>query len=259
MSLNFDPRKKSAERRTAKREHCRLSVSMRERGRSVDLADVIEISEAGCAIDGSPILGGFHVPVFLSFSGISSFRARFVWTNGQRTGLEFDTPIHEAVLERVLRHEEAPETFVASKDAVADGVSSSRREQIKLGYAEQPLLKRKKRLGDRELSSLIARKTERSTEHRRETRYPIEYATAPDTIEVDGEELDLRDISSSGLGISLVLDREIGAPLMLTFADCDPIEGRVIWRNGERTGIALQPGAISLNDDSADETEAQAY
>ncbi|MEL6486097.1 MAG: PilZ domain-containing protein [Pseudomonadota bacterium] len=235
------------------REYCGVSVTMRERGQSPHMVEMLELSESGCAIDGSPLLGGFHAATWLKIGDVNGICARFVWTNGKRTGLAFDEPLHPAVLEKIMNRQHTSVPNVSFKDAVADGLSSSRAEQIRLGYAEAPLLMRKKRLGDQSMNSLIARKTSRCSEQRFEARYPIEYATAPDMIEVDGEALRLRDISPSGIGFDCSIDKRIGEELSLCFADCEPIVGRIVWKRDARTGLALAEGAISLHgDDTAD-------
>lgn len=258
MELDTDPRNKGMERRISRRDHCSVSITLREHGQSPYMAELIEISENGCAIDGSPLLGGFQAAAWLKIGDIAGLRARFVWTNGKRTGLEFDEPLHTAVVEKITNRQDATQHAVPNvrfKDAVADGLSSSRAEQIRLGYAEVPLLMRKKRLGDRSMHSLIERKASRCTEQRFEARYPIAYATAPDTVDIDGETVPISDISPSGIGFECTIDKRIGEELTLQFPDCEPLDGRVVWKKGTRTGVALAEGAISLHDNSEDEAQ----
>jgi len=250
----FDPRKSSNERRVHKRNHCGISAAMRERGRSGDLIKLLDISESGCSLEGGPILGGYQNPIWVKLPGRSTLKARFCWTNGERTGLAFDEPLHSAVLDNLLSRDRQPETPPAPvakmKDAVADGVTSSRREQIRLGYAEAPLLKRKSRPADRPFNELITRRERRTVDQRRKARYPAEYASGPDFLEVDGEDMQLRDLASNGIGVIGEIDTElmeIGLEVSVDIADCDPIPARIVWIRSDRMGLSMKDEAIILS------------
>lgn len=246
MTIDVKPSEMQTERRDQQRERCGISASLRERGRSAHFAQLIELSPAGCKLVGSPLVGGLDSPLWLMLPGAATVEGRCIWSDGKRTGVAFDRTMSGDMLDHLVR------SFppVDDEDA-AEKEQASRLEKIRVGYAEEPLLRRKKPLGDRKLTSLIAREVSRMTSQRCETRFPIEYATAPDTIDCDGRALQLRDISPSGLGINGIIDEEIGASLALSFPDCDPIEGRVVWQKDGRTGIELDRDAISLNDNDA--------
>lgn len=229
------------ERLSNGRETCAVPITMREGGRSPHVTTIIELSEHGCAIEGGPILGGHNGTIELILPDSIAARGEFVWSNGKRTGLRFAKPLTGDALDFLLR-------IAANEDDEADGAQLSRRDKIRQGYAQEPLLKRKRSVGDGQLSSMISREVERSCNHRAEARFPIEYATAPSTIEHGGEALPLFDISSSGLGIKARLGEEIGESLELCFVDCDAIEGRIVWKTADCTGIALEDNAISLTD-----------
>ncbi len=233
------------DRRLASREECAVPITLRESGRSPDIATITELSEQGCTIEGGLVLGGRFNSIELAMPGSIEARAEFVWSNGQRTGLKFTQPMTGDTLDFLLR-------ITANDDEKSEGDHLPRREKIRLGYAEEPLLRRKKSTGNHELSSLISREVERSCNHRAEARFPIEYATAPSTIEHAGKALPLVNISPSGLGIGADLGQEIGEAVELRFADCDAIEGHIAWKTANCTGIALEDDAICLTREAED-------
>jgi hypothetical protein len=235
------PSRTREDRRSNRRETCAVPITIQEHGRSPVATKITELSGRGCAIEGGSILDGCHAPVRLTLPGAIAAKGEFIWTNGKRTGLKFVQPMAGDTLDFLLR-------IAANEDDDAADTAASRREKIRLGNAEKPLLRRKKRSGNGELSSMISREVERSSNHRAETRFPIEYATAPSTIEHAGKDLPLIDISSSGLGIDATLSEEIGETLELRFADCAAVEGRIVWKTANSTGIALENGAIRLSD-----------
>lgn len=236
------------ERRANRREACAVPMSIREAGRSPYFTKVVELSQEGCAIDGSPLLGAFHATVQMTLPGSVEAKGVFVWSNGKRTGLKFVEPLAGDTFDFLVRH-------VANEDDGEQESPVSRRDKIRLGYAEEPLLRRKHSTGDGTLSSMIAREVARSCNHRAETRFPIQYTKAPATIEHCGRALPLRDLSASGLGIGAALGQEIGERIELRFEECAPMEGCIAWKKPSATGIALEKDAISLTDEAEPETE----
>ena len=90
-----------SDRRRAPRAALRLSATMREPGRSRVGVRVIDISTHGCRIEVSSTacIGSW---VWLSIAGLETQYCRIVWNCQEFAGLEFATPLAEAVLERLL-------------------------------------------------------------------------------------------------------------------------------------------------------------
>ncbi|HLO19080.1 MAG TPA: PilZ domain-containing protein [Sphingomicrobium sp.] len=90
------------ERRRAPRTALRLNASIREPGRSRSGARVIDISVHGCRIESLP---GATVDswVLLTIAGLESQYCRVVWACHEFAGVEFATPLAEAVLDRLLQ------------------------------------------------------------------------------------------------------------------------------------------------------------
>ncbi len=90
------------ERRRAPRTALRLNASIREPGRSRSGARVIDISVHGCRIESLP---GATVDswVLLTIAGLESQYCRVIWACHEFAGVEFATPLAEAVLDRLLQ------------------------------------------------------------------------------------------------------------------------------------------------------------
>ena len=89
------------DRRRAERAALRLNATMRETGRGRVTARVIDISTHGCRIEAG---SGASVEtwLWLSIAGLETQYCRVVWRCQEFAGLEFATPLAEAVLERLL-------------------------------------------------------------------------------------------------------------------------------------------------------------
>jgi hypothetical protein len=89
------------DRRRAPRAGLRLSATIREPGRSRVGVRVIDISTHGCRIEAttSPSADAW---VLLSIAGLETQYCRIVWRAHEFAGLEFATPLNEAVFERLL-------------------------------------------------------------------------------------------------------------------------------------------------------------
>jgi len=63
------------------------------------LVVVVDLSTHGCGIE---VAGHCEVGsrVWLKLPGLESWPARIVWAEGDRAGLSFDRPLHQAVVER---------------------------------------------------------------------------------------------------------------------------------------------------------------
>jgi hypothetical protein len=90
------------DRRRAPRAGLRLSATIREPGRSRVGVRVIDISTHGCRIEAtsSPTADSW---VLLSIAGLETQYCRIVWRAHEFAGLEFATPLNEAVFERLLQ------------------------------------------------------------------------------------------------------------------------------------------------------------
>ena len=131
-----------------------------------------------------------------------------------------------------------------------DNGPTSRVDQIKQGYVNQSILRRKRPLGGQPLETLIERKVERNSDHRLEDRYPAEITSGPSYVTMKDSTAKVRDISASGIGLASETDRAIGDEVEVRFLNCAPMQGRVIWRKGERFGVELAPEAIEIKDDA---------
>jgi hypothetical protein len=60
---------------------------------------VVDLSEGGCGIESSAWLEA-GARVWLKLPGLQSWPARVAWADGVRAGLEFDQPLHPAVVGR---------------------------------------------------------------------------------------------------------------------------------------------------------------
>jgi hypothetical protein len=109
MQPNGDP-----DRRRAPRAGLRLNASIREPGRSRVSVKVIAISPHGCRIE-SQSGGSPDTWVMLSIAGLDTQYSRIVWRAHEFAGLEFATPLAEAVLERLLADQS-----VLSETAIGD-------------------------------------------------------------------------------------------------------------------------------------------
>ena len=107
------------ERRRAPRTALRLNASIREPGRSRAGARVIDISTHGCRIEALP---GATVDswILLSIAGLETQYCRVAWSCHEFAGVEFASPIAEAVLDRLLQeHGQMSETAIGELRAIA--------------------------------------------------------------------------------------------------------------------------------------------
>ena len=90
------------DRRRASRTALRLSATIREANRSKVEARLIDISTHGCRVEAlfSASPEGW---VWLSIAGLETQYCRVVWHCDDFVGLEFETPLAEAVLDRLLQ------------------------------------------------------------------------------------------------------------------------------------------------------------
>ncbi len=88
------------ERRRAPRVALNVPATMRERGRPGFPVRLVDLSTHGCRLElASGVPAG--APVWLKLGGLDSIYSRVVWSRDGFAGLAFETPLHEAVVERL--------------------------------------------------------------------------------------------------------------------------------------------------------------
>lgn len=108
------------ERRKVPRTALRLNATIREPGRSRTAARVIDISTHGCRIEAT---SGASVDswLLLSIAGLETQYCRVAWRCHEFAGIEFATPLAEAVLERLLStQQELSEVAIGDLRSIAN-------------------------------------------------------------------------------------------------------------------------------------------
>jgi hypothetical protein len=106
------------ERRRADRAALHLGATMREGNRKAP-ARVIDMSTHGCRIECSTVVSKDNW-VWLGIDGLQNQRCRVVWHCEEFIGLEFETPLSEAVFERLLQgQQQLPETAIRELRGIA--------------------------------------------------------------------------------------------------------------------------------------------
>lgn len=108
-----------SDRRRANRAALRLTATIREGGRSRTKVRLIDISTHGCRIECSSTIAADSW-LWLGIAGLETQYCRVVWHCQEFVGLEFATPLAEAVLERLLQEQaHMPETTINELRAIA--------------------------------------------------------------------------------------------------------------------------------------------
>ena len=107
------------ERRRASRTALRLSATIREASRGRVEARLIDISTHGCRVEA--ISGASpDAWLWLNIAGLETQHCRVVWHCDEFVGLEFETPLAEAVLDRLLKdHQQLPEAAIKELREIA--------------------------------------------------------------------------------------------------------------------------------------------
>lgn len=108
------------ERRRAPRSALRLNATIREPGRSRMGARLIDVSTHGCRIEA---VSGVSADAWLmlSIAGLETQYCRVVWRCHEFAGIEFATPLAEAVLERLLADQQhLSETAIGELRSIAN-------------------------------------------------------------------------------------------------------------------------------------------
>lgn len=98
---NILPDQGKVERRRATRIALHLGATMRDGSRKAP-AKVLDMSTHGCRIECSTVVAADSF-VWLGIDGLQNQRARVAWHCEEFIGLEFETPLSEAVFERLLQ------------------------------------------------------------------------------------------------------------------------------------------------------------
>lgn len=89
------------EGRRAERRVVNLAASLREPGASLMDAEIVDLSTTGFGAEtASPIAIGTQV--WLKLPGLEPTSSHCVWSEGDRAGFEFATPLHSATLDLVI-------------------------------------------------------------------------------------------------------------------------------------------------------------
>ena len=89
------PNQGPAERRRAARAALHLNATMRDGNRKAP-ARVIDMSTHGCRVEGSTVVDD-DSKVWIGIEGLSNQQCRVVWHCEEYVGLEFETPLSDAV------------------------------------------------------------------------------------------------------------------------------------------------------------------
>lgn len=118
MSDSANPQERP-ERRRANRIALRLGATMREPNRGRVEARLIDISTHGCRVEA--ISGASPDSwLWLNIAGLETQYCRVVWHCEEFVGLEFETPLAEAVLDRLLNdHKQVTETTIGELREIA--------------------------------------------------------------------------------------------------------------------------------------------
>ena len=95
------------ERRRTPRVAISLAASLRERGRSAFTVKMVDLSGNGCRLEiGSALEVGTWV--WLKLPGLEPRYSRIAWSRGGFAGIEFEAPLHDAVIEALAAIDRVP-------------------------------------------------------------------------------------------------------------------------------------------------------
>ena len=108
-----------SERRRANRAALSLSATMRDGSRSKARVRVIDISTHGCRIECTTPVSDDSC-IWINLGGLEAQYCRVVWHCEEFVGLEFENPLAEAVLDKLLKdHAQLTETAVKDLRSIA--------------------------------------------------------------------------------------------------------------------------------------------
>jgi hypothetical protein len=107
------------ERRRANRAALNLTATLREGSRSKAQVRLIDISTHGCRVECTTPVSDDSC-VWLNIAGLEAQYCRVVWHCQEFVGLEFEKPLAEAVLERLLKeHQQLNEKAIKDLRGIA--------------------------------------------------------------------------------------------------------------------------------------------
>lgn len=95
------------ERRRASRAALRVAATMREGSRGKVTVRLIDISTHGCRIECTSSVAA-DARIWLNIAGLEAQHCRVVWHCQEFIGLEFEKPLAEAVLDRLVLGQQQP-------------------------------------------------------------------------------------------------------------------------------------------------------
>jgi hypothetical protein len=103
MRINAAIERGSAyDRRRSVRQPVLIGAGLGSSDRSSSSVTVVDLSTDGCGIEATCHLET-GARVWLKLPGLESWPARIAWAEEGRGGLQFDRPLHDAVVERYTR------------------------------------------------------------------------------------------------------------------------------------------------------------
>lgn len=250
MGISIYRKSDFVEQRRAGRARLDLEIALRERGRMARLGRLFDFTPLGCRVT-EAALKLADGQVWIKLPTIESQLGRVTWQRGDSFGIEFAAPLHPSVAASFLPTNGSYAAITTSGLANHSDQLLSRREQILQGFAaadHSPLQRRKKPKGMGMLGK-IARGVVRQVDHRNETRFTDAVNENDITVTINDVAVRIINLSSSGLRVAAPLECEIGDSVTVVFDGFPPMEGQVVWINGEETGVALPPDSIDLHED----------
>lgn len=117
-----EPLQQPVERRRAARIALHIGATLRDGSRKAP-ARVIDMSTGGCRVECSTVVANDSM-VSLAIEGLQSQRCRVAWHCEEFIGLEFETPLSEPVLERLIQgQQQLPEAAIRDLRNIASRTS----------------------------------------------------------------------------------------------------------------------------------------
>ena len=245
------------EKRRYVRSNLRMSAAFRERGKGSFPATLINVTpDGGCIETTAETIEG--VEGWLQLPTLSNWLSSIKWRQDSRYGLSFATPFHATVVTMILNraHGVVPASVGGSTAEVRDirMTGASRAEQILGGLAVplySPVVTQKKPLlGDSAggWKSLVSRQVSRTSNHRREERYPDVVNEAALHIRGEHSAVAVLNISETGTMVQSPMRPKIGEMVAIEFAGFDQIPGTVAWLKDGRFGVDFGSPSVDLFD-----------
>ena len=89
------------EGRQAERAEVKLAAAARRQGGHGYAIKLLDISTRGCRIETASLLHA-GTNIWLKLPGLEAIYARVAWVRGVRAGCQFATPLHPAVVDRIV-------------------------------------------------------------------------------------------------------------------------------------------------------------